>query len=120
MANGSKTNAVVIDTDGLQEICPSVKPPVVKDFESFVNAVRASGVVGLGGAGFPTFVKLGVKDLSAVKAIIINAAECEPYITSDTRTMLDKADYIAKGIDLLQKYLVPNKIIIGIEDNKKT
>ena len=120
MANGSKTNAVVIDTDGLQEICPSVKPPVVKDFESFVNAVRASGVVGLGGAGFPTFVKLGVKDLSAVKAIIINAAECEPYITSDTRTMLDKADYIAKGIDLLQKYLVPNRIIIGIEDNKKT
>ena len=54
------------------------------------------------------------------KAVIINSAECEPYITSDTRTMLDKADYIFKGIDLVQKYLEPNTVIIGIENNKKS
>lgn len=118
MSNGMKTTAVVIETDGLQEICESVKPPVLTDFDSFINAVRESGVVGLGGAGFPTFVKLGVKDLSKIDAVVINAAECEPYITSDTRTMLDKADYISKGIDLLQKYLKVKRIIIGIENNK--
>lgn len=119
MSGGMKTTAVVIETDGEQEVCESVKPPVVTDFESFVNAVKESGVVGLGGAGFPTFVKLGVKDLSKVEAVVINAAECEPYITSDTRTMLDKAEYIFKGIDLLKKYLGVKRIIIGIENNKK-
>ena len=119
MSGGMKATAVIIETDGLQEVCESVKPPVVTDFESFVSAVKESGVVGLGGAGFPTFVKLGVKDLSAIDAVIINAAECEPYITSDTRTMLDKAEYISKGIDLLQKYLKAKRIIIGIENNKK-
>lgn len=119
MSGGMKSTAVVIETDGQQEICESVKSPVVTDFESFVGAVNESGVVGLGGAGFPTFVKLGVKDLSAIDAVVINAAECEPYITSDTRTMLDKAEYISKGIDLLQKYLGVKRIIIGIENNKK-
>lgn len=119
VSGGMKTAAVVIETDGEQEICESVKPPTVTDFDSFIKAVKESGIVGLGGAGFPTFVKLGVKDLSAIEAVVINAAECEPYITSDTRTMLDKADYISKGIDLLQKYLKVKRIIIGIENNKK-
>lgn len=119
VSGGMKTAAVVIETDGEQEICESVKPPTVTDFDSFIKAVKESGIVGLGGAGFPTFVKLGVKDLSAIEAVVINAAECEPYITSDTRTMLDKADYISKGIDLLQKHLKVKHIIIGIENNKK-
>ena len=119
VSGGMKTAAVVIETDGEQEICESVKPPTVTDFDSFIKAVKESGIVGLGGAGFPTFVKLGVKDLSAIEAVVINAAECEPYITSDTRTMLDKADYISKGIDLLQKHLKVKRIIIGIENNKK-
>ncbi len=119
MTGAARTSAAVIETDGLQELCEDVKPPVVTDFESFIEAVKNSGVVGLGGAGFPTFVKLNIKDLSAVDTVIINAAECEPYITSDTRTMLDKAEYISKGIDLIQKYLGTKRIIIGIENNKK-
>lgn len=119
MSGGAKTAAVVIETDGLQEKHEDIVPPKVTDFESFVDAVRKSGIVGLGGAGFPTFVKLGVKDLSLIKTVVINAAECEPYITSDTRTMLDKANYISDGIDALQKYLGAKHIIIGIEDNKK-
>ena len=117
---GMKTQAVEIETDGLQEVCETVKPPVVNDFDSFVKAIKDSGITGLGGAGFPTFIKIGVKDISMAKAVIINSAECEPYITSDTRTMLDKADYIFKGIDLVQKYLEPNDVIIGIENNKKS
>ncbi|MDD5796047.1 MAG: electron transport complex subunit RsxC [Oscillospiraceae bacterium] len=120
MSGGMKTTAVVIETDGLQEVSESVKPPVVTDFESFVKAVKESGIVGLGGAGFPTYVKLNVKDLAKIEAVVINAAECEPYITSDTRTMLDKTDFISKGIDLFQKYIRAKRIIIGIENNKKT
>lgn len=116
---GAKTTTVEIETDRLQEKWENIAPPQITDYESFVAAVKSSGIVGLGGAGFPTFIKLSVKDLSKVKAVIINAAECEPYITSDTRTMLDKSQYISKGIDLLQKFLKPEKVIIGIENNKK-
>lgn len=120
MSNGTKTTAVVIESDGMMEVHESVQPPVVNDFDSFIAAVKSSGVVGLGGAGFPTFVKLGVKDLSKIDAIIINAAECEPYITSDTRTMLDKPELIFDGIELLKKYLGTKRVIIGIENNKKS
>ncbi len=118
LSNGAKGQCVVIDTDGEQAVFEGVKPPVVTDLQSFTDAVRQSGAVGLGGAGFPTFVKLSVKDLSKLDAVVINAAECEPYITSDTRTMLDKSDDIMRGIEAVKKYLHPNRFIIGIEKNK--
>ena len=118
LSNGAKGQCVVIDTDGEQTVFEGVKPPVVTDLQSFTEAVRQSGAVGLGGAGFPTFVKLSIKDLSKLDAVVINAAECEPYITSDTRTMLDKSDDIMSGIEAVKKYLQPNRFIIGIEKNK--
>jgi electron transport complex protein RnfC len=118
MSSGNNVNAITIESDGEMKVSEAVKPPVVNSYEDFVNAVRNSGVVGLGGAGFPTAVKLKVDDLSRVKAVIINGAECEPYITSDTRTMLDEADLIEQGIKLLEKYLNVKNIIIGIEKNK--
>ncbi len=117
-ANGSYQQCVIVENDGLSTVDENIKAPEVKDFESFIDAVRASGVVGLGGAGFPTAVKLGVSDLSKIECIVINGAECEPYITSDTRTMLDRADDIAEGVQLLKKYLGAKKIIFGIENNK--
>ncbi|MGM9522330.1 MAG: electron transport complex subunit RsxC [Oscillospiraceae bacterium] len=117
-SNGRFMKAVVIEPDGNQEPFEGIAPPEVKDFQSFVNAVRDSGVVGLGGAGFPTAVKLGVKDLSQIEAVIINGAECEPYVTSDTRTMLDDADSVWEGVQLLKKYLQAKRIIVGIEKNK--
>ncbi len=119
ISTGSAVPAVTIKTDGLQTPFEELAPPYVSDFDSFVKAVKKSGVVGLGGAGFPTFVKLGVDDLSKIEAVIINAAECEPYITSDTRTMLDKSEYIFKGIGALKKYLGAKRFIIGIENNKQ-
>ena len=118
-AMGFKVPMAVIETDGLQEVSPEVKPPDVHDLTSFVEAVRESGSVGLGGAGFPTFVKFSINgDLSVVKAVVINAAECEPYITSDTRTLIDRADEVFEGIELLKKYLLGKRFIIGIENNK--
>lgn len=119
VSNGMKVPCAVIESDGLFTPWEGIAKPEVNDFDSFIEAVKRSGAVGLGGAGFPTFIKLGVKDTSKIKEIIINAAECEPYITSDTRTMLDKADYVFKGIELLRKYLGAKKFIIGIENNKR-
>ena len=118
-AMGTKVAAVVIESDGLQEVSETVQPPDVHDLTTFVDAVRHSGSVGLGGAGFPTFVKFSFNnDLSVVDAVVINAAECEPYITSDTRTLLDRADEVFEGIALLKKYLKVKHYVIGIENNK--
>lgn len=118
-SNGTYAQAIFIESDGLQEISKDVMPPVVNSYESFVEAIKNSGIVGLGGAGFPTYVKFSIKDLSKVEAILINAAECEPFITSDTRTMIDDIDYLKKGIKLLRTYLGDKRIIFGIENNKE-
>ncbi len=116
--NGRTCPAVLIESDGLMETGPDVKPPEVNDYESFISAVREGGIVGLGGAGFPTAAKLAVGDLGRIKEIIVNGAECEPYITSDTRTMLERSELIARGCGTLVKYLAAKKIIIAIEKNK--
>lgn len=118
VSSGGRVPAVTIETDGKQEMLEGIGPPKVTSLQEFLEAVRSSGVVGLGGAGFPTAVKLSVKDLSMIDEVIINGAECEPYITSDTRTMIDDADLVWEGIELLQKYLRVKRVIIGIEDNK--
>ncbi len=117
-AMGSMVKAVVIESDGLQTVWEGVKPPEVTDTESFLAAVRASGLVGLGGAGFPASVKLAVKDPAQVDYLLINGAECEPFITSDVQTMLHDTDYILKGAKLIQKYVGAKQVMIGIEDNK--
>ena len=108
----------VIAADGEQTPYSGLTPPTVTDKESFLTAVRDSGVVGLGGAGFPTAVKLSLKDPAQLKFLIINGAECEPFITSDTRTMLDNAEEMWDGLQLIRKYMAPPQVILGIEDNK--
>ena len=115
--HGASCPAIVIESDGEQSVYEELKAPEVTDFRSFINAVRDSGVVGLGGAGFPTAVKLDVEPDKA-EYICINGAECEPYITADTRTMLDDAALLVEGIGLLRKYFPKAKVIIGIENNK--
>lgn len=115
--SGQACPALVIETDGKQTLYEGIAAPEVTDRQSFVEAVRNSGAVGLGGAGFPTAVKLNV-DPVKVDYICINGAECEPYITADTRTMLDDANLLVDGIKLLQKYFQPGRVYIGIEDNK--
>lgn len=117
LSHGGVCQTVVIETDGEQSLCEDIRIPEVADFESFIGAVRDSGVVGLGGAGFPTAVKLKVAP-QKVEYICINGAECEPYITADTRTMLDDAELLVEGIGLLKKYYPAARILIGIESNK--
>ena len=115
--SGAHVTTVVIEPDGKQEICDSITPPKINGREDFLGAVAKSGIVGLGGAGFPTTVKLSA-DVSKIDALVVNGAECEPYITSDTRTMIDDAQLVAEGIELIRKYLGVKTAVIGIENNK--
>ena len=117
-ANGRSNMAVVIESDGLMTPDPAIKAPEVEDLDGFINAVRESGLVGLGGAGFPTAVKLDAEKKGLIDQIVINGAECEPYITSDTYTMLEKADKVKAGVELLKKYISAKGVAIGIESNK--
>ena len=117
-SQGRACPAIRIESDGEMTRDPSITAPEINDFDSFREAVRVSGLVGLGGAGFPTFVKLDAEKKGLIKKIVINGAECEPYITSDTRTMLDDSDYVKLGVELLEKYISADEIVIGIEKNK--
>ncbi len=83
-----------------------------------IALLRDAGVAGLGGAGFPTSVKVNLGDHQRVEQLIINAVECEPYITADDRLMRERADEIVLGIQILQYLLNPHDTLIGVEDNK--
>lgn len=115
--NGSVAKAIIIESDNEMKADESLCPPQITDRASLIEAIRTSGIVGLGGAGFPTHVKFNV-DPEKIEELIINGAECEPYITSDTRTMIDRADDMAYGLKLLEEHLGIKNIIIGIEANK--
>lgn len=115
---GGSDQVIIIKTDGEQTVSEEVKPPVVTNYQEFLEAVKNSGLVGLGGAGFPTFVKFNLKDLNMVDTLVINAAECEPYITTDYRTCVDKTKELLAGARAIQKYLELKDVYIGIEDNK--
>lgn len=106
-AKGGKTATIRIESDGKMEVDDSVRPPVLTDCDSFLQAIRDSGMVGLGGAAFPTWAKLNEARNPDyhVDTVLINAAECEPYITSDHRMMLSHPDWIADGIEYLRKYM---------------
>ena len=86
--------------------------------EMIVEKVKKAGVTGMGGAGFPTFIKLCPPPTAKAECVIINAVECEPYITADFRLMMEHADEILVGLDLLMKAAKVTKGYIGIEDNK--
>lgn len=115
---GGEDQAIVIETDKKQEAWEKIKPPSVENREDFVKAVRASGAVGLGGAAFPTHIKYNPQNLDEVDTLIINGAECEPFITSDHRLMLENSQDIIDGAVLVMEQLGLSKGYIGIEENK--
>jgi len=115
--NGRPDTNIVIKTDGLQEIADTVVPPVVNSKEDFVQAVRASGLVGLGGASFPMSIKYNTKP-GQVDTLILNGAECEPFITVDHAAMLAHGKEMIDGMRTAMKWLDIKQGIIGIESNK--
>ena len=116
--SGEKNVTITITSDGNQTPFEGIAPVNVSNLAEFLDAVKASGVVGLGGAGYPTASKLKLRDTVKLDYILVNGAECEPYITSDTRTMIDDAQYVWEGMLLLQKFLKPKNVVICIESNK--
>lgn len=86
--------------------------------EEIVSRIKSAGITGMGGAGFPTFIKLTPPPATKAECVVINAVECEPYITSDYRLMMEHADEIIVGVQLLMKSVNVNKAYIGIEENK--
>ena len=118
---GGKMMSVVIENDFQDTVCDTVKPVENPDSltpEELVDIVKNAGIVGQGGATFPTHVKIS-SGLGKVDYVIINAAECEPYITGDHRTMLERPDQVIKGATLLAKCFGVDKVYIGIEANKQ-
>ncbi len=115
--NGRLDTNIVIKTDGKQEVAESVQPPVINSKEDFVKAVRASGLVGLGGASFPMSIKYNTKP-GQVDTLILNGAECEPYITVDHAAMLAHGQDMIDGMRTAMKWLGIPRGIIGIESNK--
>lgn len=118
VANGSMIPSVKIESDGEMRLFEGLETPKVNSREDFVKAIRASGLVGLGGAGFPTHVKLGFKPDSGVDTLIINTAECEPFITVDHRECIDNSWDVLSGVYTLKEILGFKKVYIAIEDNK--
>ena len=117
LAGGNTAQAVVIESDGAMTASEAVQAPKVESKEDLIEAIKKSGIVGLGGAGFPTYVKFNVEP-SRIEELVINGAECEPYITSDSITMVERAEDIATAISAMEKYLGVKKVILGIEKNK--
>ena len=109
---------IVIETDKKQEVSEEVKVPEINSFDDFVKAARDSGLVGLGGASFPTHVKLNPKNLDECEVLVVNAAECEPFITTDNREMVENGQDVLDGMKMIMHWLNLKKGIIGIEANK--
>ncbi|MBS9432128.1 electron transport complex subunit RsxC [Photorhabdus hainanensis] len=117
--SGLKELCVRLRPDGADQWCTRIQAPDYQslDTETILNRIHQAGIAGLGGAGFPTAAKLQ-SGRHGLKTLIINAAECEPYITADDRLMQEHADELIEGIRILEHLLKPEQILIGIEDNK--
>ena len=117
---GAKVNCIVVENDGEYkevEYAP-VKPLEEMTKEEILNAIGEAGVVGMGGAGFPTKVKLSPKEPEKIDYIIANCAECEPYITADYRRMMETPERLVGGMKVVLSLFEHAKGIFGVEDNK--
>jgi len=119
LPTGKRTMSVIIESDGEGKSIEKIKRDWLSlSKEEIINIVRDSGIVGLGGAAFPTHVKLTIPPGKKAEYVIINGCECEPFLTCDFRLMVEESENIVKGIEIIKKLLNPKKVFIGIEDNK--
>ena len=120
--SGTTVMSVVIENDHLDTLCPDISPRTQQQVEELnsqelMTIIREAGIVGMGGASFPTHVKLS-SGMGKVDTIIINLSECEPYITADDRLAQEYAPQILSGVRILMRILGLDQAHIGIEDNK--
>ncbi len=120
-ADGNKTMAVVVDNDGQFTPMPTLgqeRDAATMSAQELLGIIRDAGIVGQGGAGFPTHVKLTMKEGVQPDTILVNAAECEPYLTSDYRLMLEQPERLLGGVQVLLRLFPKARAVIGIENNK--
>ena len=117
---GAKSASIVIENDGAYKEVAFAKPKSLEELtkEEILETISDMGIVGMGGAGFPTHVKLSPKEPEKIEYVIVNAAECEPYITADYRRMLESPQELIEGLKVMRKLFDKAKGIIAIEDNK--
>lgn len=119
LTGGQMTQAVVIRSDGKMEKDPAIYPPAaITTKEELAAAARSAGLVGLGGAGFPAHVKLNAPEGKQIDTLIVNVAECEPYVTSDHREALENGKNVLEGIYKVKEILEVQRVLIAVEDNK--
>ncbi len=116
LSSGKTVPAITIESDGEMSLDEGIKAPVVRGKASLLKAIEQSGIVGLGGAGFPTYVKFATD--KKIEYLVVNGAECEPYITSDSVTMVNSSEDILFALEKLVKHFKIDNVIIGIEKNK--
>ncbi len=117
---GTNVLSVVIENDGRDDLCPDIHPRDSigeLDAQALIDIIHSAGITGMGGAGFPTHVKLS-SGLGKVDTVIVNGAECEPYITADDRLMRETPERVMGGLRVIRKILQPARTAIGIEANK--
>ena len=120
-SSGFKVNSIVIENDNLYksvEVTPNNKPISELTRDEIIGAIKDAGIVGMGGAGFPTHVKLSPKEPEKIDTIIVNGSECEPYLTSDYRRLIDEPEKIIEGLRIVLSLFDGAKGIIAVEDNK--
>ena len=117
---GSMVDAIVVDNDEKYETVEFQKADSLENLskEEILDRIKEGGVVGMGGAGFPTHVKLAPKEPEKIEYVLVNGAECEPYLTSDYRRMLEQPEWIIGGLKCILKLFDNAKGYICIEDNK--
>ena len=121
VANGAMVNSIIVENDGEEAAIEHFGED--RDYtklskEEIVQIVKDAGITGLGGAGFPTHVKLAPKNPDAIDYVIVNGAECEPYLTSDYRLMMERPEQIVGGLKVMLSLFDNAKGVIGIENNK--
>ncbi|MGL4688056.1 MAG: electron transport complex subunit RsxC, partial [Fusobacteriaceae bacterium] len=116
-----KTRTIFIETDGEETWCElhPIKNWETATREELLEKIRESGIVGIGGASFPTHIKLNPPADAKIDTLLLNAAECEPYLNSDNRLLIENTEKVISGIKILKKILSVENVVIGIEDNKK-
>ena len=120
VVTGDNVMSIVVENDRQYEetVYPVVKPLSQLGREEILGLIKEGGVAGMGGAGFPTHVKLAPKDPEAIEYVIANCAECEPYLTSDYRRMLEEPDSLIDGLKVILTLFPKAKGILAVEDNK--
>ena len=120
VVTGDNVMSIVVENDGLYEEVeyPAVKPLEDMTREEIIACIKEAGIVGMGGAGFPTFIKLSPKEPEEIDYVIANCAECEPYLTSDYRRMLEEPQKLVDGLKVYLKLFENARGILAVEDNK--